>query len=190
VKIHEHAALWTRALSMQAPARLAGAVQLHNLVCAQGFGEGTALGWLDQRGMLWVVPAKAHMAVTAKARAQTAAGEDFTVGRRVASVRYGQGNTAWPERLETEVVGSTSRATYEQYGTPEPWRQHHRRACPPHPLKAVVVRQWQGRDDGPGSKTVLLTHAAVAKALQPLDADAERRLIEHGGMKATKRPWD
>jgi hypothetical protein len=45
------------------------------------------------------------MAVTADARAQAAAGDASTVGRRVHPRRQGQGRKAWTARLETEVVG-------------------------------------------------------------------------------------
>jgi len=39
-------------------------------------------------------------------------GEAITMGRRVLTVRYGQGKTAWTEQLETEFVGSTGLAIY------------------------------------------------------------------------------
>lgn len=54
-----------------------------------------------------MVPAKTNMAVTADARAQAVAAEALTIGRRLHTVRHGQGTGAWRERLETEVVGIT-----------------------------------------------------------------------------------
>jgi hypothetical protein len=54
----------------------------------------------------------------------------------------------------------------------------------------VVVRRWNGQDEGPGGKTVFLTHAPVAKPLPVFDADDDRRLMENGCIKATKQPWD
>ena len=117
--IEEHETHWTRALVTQARANLAGAARLHKVVFDKGFLDGTDLWWLDQQGLLFVVPAKANMAVTADARAQAAAGEGITVGRRVHTVRHGQGKVARTERLETEVVGITGLTTYDQYGTAE-----------------------------------------------------------------------
>jgi hypothetical protein len=111
VKIQEHEALWTRALVTQARMNLAGAARLHKGVFDQGFLAGTDLWWLAQHGMLFVVPAKDKMAVTGDARAQAAAGAGITIGRRVHTVRHGQGSTAWRERLETEVVGLTGLTT-------------------------------------------------------------------------------
>jgi hypothetical protein len=118
-QIQEHEALWARALVTQARMNLAGYARLHKVVFDRGFLGGTDLWWLDQHAILFVVPAKAHMAVTADARAQAAAGEEITVGRRVHTVRHGQGQGAWTERLETEVVGIAGLTTYDQYGTAE-----------------------------------------------------------------------
>jgi hypothetical protein len=111
VKMHEHEALWTRALVTQARANLAGDTRLHRVVVDNGVLDGSDLWWLDQHAIIFVVPAKANLAVTADARAQASAGEGSTVGRRVHTVRHGQGRTAWTERLETEVVGLTGLTT-------------------------------------------------------------------------------
>jgi len=145
---------------------------------------------LNQHGVTFVVPAKAKMAVVAEARAQAVASEELAVGRRVHTMRHGQGRTAWTERLETEVVGIAGLMSDDQYGTPEHGRQHHRRDFQPHPINAVVVRQWQGKDYGPGGKTVFLTNASVAKPLQPFDEYDDRSLIENCCIKAAKQQWD
>jgi len=68
-KIHEHEALWTRAMVTQAQANLAGVARLHKVVFDKAFLAGTDLWWLDQHGIIFVVPAKDNMAVTADARA-------------------------------------------------------------------------------------------------------------------------
>jgi hypothetical protein len=54
----------------------------------------------------------------------------------------------------------------------------------------VVVRQWDGRDYGPGGKPVFLTNAAVDKPLRPFDDDDDRSLIENGCIKEGKPQWD
>ena len=189
-QIQEHEALWARALVTQARMNLVGDARLHKVVFDKGFLDGTTLWWLDQQGIHFVVPAKTNMAVTADARAHAAAGEDLTVGRRVHTVRHGQGRTAWAERLGTEVVGITGLTTYDQYGSPEHGRQQHRRDFRPHPINAVVVRQWRGKDYGPGGKTVFLTNASVAKPLQPFDDYDDRSLIENCCIKEAKQQWD
>jgi len=188
--IQAHETLWTRALVTQARANLAGSACLYKVVFDQGFLAGTDLGWLEQQGIRFVVPAKDHMAVTADARALAAAGEGVIVGRRVHTVRHGQGRTAYRERLETEVVGITGLTTYAPYGTEEHGRHPHRRDFEPNPINAVVVRKWNGKDYGPGGKTVFLTNASVQQPLQPCDDDDDRRLIEHCCIKEAKQPWD
>jgi Transposase DDE domain len=190
VPIQAHETLWLRALVVQAQAHLAGDAHLHKLVFDKGFLDGTDLWWLDQRGITFVVPAKANMAVKADARAQAAAGEGITVGRRVHTVRHGQGKAAWTERLETEVVGITGMTTYDQYGPPEHARHANRRDFQANPINAVVVRKWQGKDYGPGGKTVFLTNAPVAKPLQPFDDYDDRNLIENCCIKEAKQQWD
>src|SRR5262249_28852348 len=105
VPIHEHAVLSMRALVTQARANLTGFTRWHKVVFDRGFVDGADLWWLDHHGITFVVPAKDNMAVTVDARAQAAAGEGVTVGRRVHTIRHGQGKSAWTERQETEVVG-------------------------------------------------------------------------------------
>jgi hypothetical protein len=188
--IEEHETHWTRALVTQARANVAGAAHLHKVVFDKGFLDGTDLWWLDQQGITFVVPAKANMGVTADARAQAAAGEGITVGRRVHTVRHGQGKAARTERLETEVVGITGLTTYDQYGTAEHGRHAHHRDFEANPLNAVVVRQWHGRDYGPGGKTVFLTNASGQQPLRPFADDDDRSLIENCCIKATKQQWD
>jgi hypothetical protein len=150
----QHEAPWPRAVLTQARLHLAGAGRLHQVIFDKGFLDGSTLWWIDQHGLTFVVPAKANMAVGADARAQTVASEELAVGRRVHTVRHGQGRTAWTERLETEVVGITGLTSDDQYGTPEHGEQPHRRDFQPHPINAVVVRKWQGTDYGPRGKTV------------------------------------
>jgi hypothetical protein len=188
--IQEPEALWARALVTQARMNLAGYARLHKVVFDKGFLDGTTVWWLDQQGIHGVVPATTNRAVTADARAQAAAGADLTVGRRVYTVRHGQGTTARTERLETEVVGITGLATDDHYGSLEHGRQQQRRDFQPNPINAVVVRKWRGKDYGPGGKTVFLTKASVTKPLQPFADDDERSLIENCGSKEAKQQWD
>jgi hypothetical protein len=189
-QIQEHESHWTRALVTQARINLTGAARLHKVVFDRGFLDGTDLWWLDQQGIRFVVPAKANMAVTADARAQAAAGEGLTVGRRVHTVRHGQGKTAWTERQETEMVGITGLTTYDQYGMPEHGRHANRRDFQSNLINAVVVRTWQGRDYGPGGKAVFLTNGSVQQPLRPFDDYDDRSLIENCCIKEAKQQWD
>jgi hypothetical protein len=188
--IQAHEALWTRALVTQARLNLQGSARRHKVLFETGVLAGATLWWLAEQEIALVVPATAAMAVTADARAQAAAGEDLTGGRRIHTVRHGQGNRAWSERLETEVGGSTHLSPDDQDGTPEHARHANRRDFQANPLKAVVVRKWQGKDYGPGGKTVFLTNAPVEKPLRVFDDDDDRRLIENCCIKEAKQQWE
>jgi hypothetical protein len=113
-KIQAQETHWTRALVTQARANLAGHARLHRGVLDRDFWDGTDRWGLDQQGMSFVGPAKPQMAVTAAARAQAAAGDGRTHGRRVHTVRQGQGKTAKTDRIETEVMGITGLTTSDQ----------------------------------------------------------------------------
>jgi hypothetical protein len=189
-KIQEHETHGPRALVTQARAHRAGCARLHHVVFARGFWDGTDLWGLDQQGVNFGVPAKTTMAVTADARAQAMAGAGITRGHRGPTVRHGPGRTARRERLETEVVGITGLTTDDHYGPPEHGRQANRRDFQAHPLNAVVVRQWHGKDYGPGGKTVFLTNASVQHPLQPFDDYDDRSLIENCCIKEAKQQWD
>jgi hypothetical protein len=183
-------ALWTRALVTQARATVAGSACLDTVVCARGWWAGTDLGGLAPQGLRGVGPAPENLAVTAEARALAAAGEGGTGGPRVHLVRHGPGRPASRERLAPEVVGSTGLTTYAPEGTEEHGRHPHRRDFEPNPIHGVVVRQWQGRDEGPGGHTVCLTQASVPQPVQPFAAAADRRLLAHGGITEAQQPWD
>jgi hypothetical protein len=190
VPIQEHETLCLRALVTQARTNVGGKARRHKVVFDRGFLDGADLWWLDLHGITCVVPANTTLAVTVDARAQAAAGAEITVGRRVHTVRHGQGRAASTERLETEVVGIAGLTTDDQYGTPEHGRHHDRRDFEPNPIHTVVVRQWQGKDDGPGGNTVFLTNASVEEPLRPFADDDDLSLIEHCGLKEAKQPWE
>jgi hypothetical protein len=189
VPIHEHEVLSMRALVTQARTNLAGYARLHKVVFDRGFLAGTDLWWLDQHGLIFVVPAKEDMAVTADARGLAAASDGFPVGCRVHTVRHRQGKAAWQERLETEVVGIAGLTSYDQYGTPAHGGHRNRRDFQANPINAVVVRKWHGKDFGPGGKTVFLTNASVQQPLEPFDDYDERSLIENCCIKESKQQW-
>jgi hypothetical protein len=163
-----HAARWTRALVTQARRHLQGSARRHQVVVDPGVWHGPTRWWLAQPESTGVGLAHTNMAVTADARAQAAADEGRTVGRRRHTGRPGQGTTARTARLETAVVGLTGRTTADPDGTPAHGRLPQRRDGPPHRSNAVVGRQWRGQDDGPGGPTVCPDphvggHAAAAR---------------------------
>jgi Transposase DDE domain len=165
VPIQEHEMLSLRALVTQARTNLSGHARPHKVVFDRWFLDEVDLWWLDQRGITFVVPARDKLTVTVDARTLAAAGEGITIGRRVQTVRSGQGKTARSERLETEVVGIAGLTTYDPYGTPEHGRHHSCQDFQPNPINAVVVRMWHGRDYGPGGQNGLSDQCPGGQAL-------------------------
>jgi hypothetical protein len=96
-------ALWARALVTHARLKLAGDARLAHVGCDQGVLDGPPLWWRDPQGLRCVVPAHTNLAVPAAARAQAAAGEELTIGRRVDTVRPGPGRHAWTPDGESPV---------------------------------------------------------------------------------------
>jgi hypothetical protein len=96
VRIHEYETLWPHTLVAQAQANLADYTRRCKVVFDQGFLAGTDLWWLDRHGITFVVPATANMAVMADSRAQAAAGEGLTIGRRVHIVRHARAKWRGP----------------------------------------------------------------------------------------------
>jgi hypothetical protein len=166
--LQAQATLSLRALVTQARTTRAGHACLHQVVFDQGGWDGGDLGWLQQQGILVVVPAREIMAVTVAAQAQAAAGEGVANSRRVHPVRHGQGNPARPERLETEVVGIAGLTTDDQEGTPEHGRHANRRDLAAKPSHAVVVCPWYYRDDGHGGTPHVPDQRCRPEAAAPL----------------------
>ena len=69
-------------------------------------------------------------------------------------------------------------------------RHHHRRDFQPHLINAVVIRQCNGRADGPMGNTVFLPNASVEQPWRPFDDDDDRSLIENGGIQEAKQQWN
>jgi hypothetical protein len=109
--------------------------------------------------------------------------------RRAHTVRQGPSTPAGTERLETAVSSLSGLRPDAQDGTPEPGRQPHRRAFPPTPMHAVVVRTWHHRAAGPAGQTVFLTKASGNQPWRPCDDDEARRRIEPGSLQARQPPW-
>jgi hypothetical protein len=188
VQSQAHEASVPRERVTQAPANLAAHARLRRGVCDRGVVEGADLGWLAPQDRGCVVPATEPRRVTAAAQALAAAGTGV-VGHRVHTVAHGQGTHRGRARLETAVGGIAAVTTAAQYGPEEHAQRQYRQDCAGHPLHAVVVRQWNSRDDGPGGKGGCLTTETVAEPLNGVDTYEDRRLSAHCWIKERKPAW-
>jgi hypothetical protein len=183
LKIEAYEGEWLAPLVKQAQANLGRHARIVKVVSDRGYLDGVDLYALDQMGVMWVMQAKAHMAVYTEALAGRV---HQPVQRRVSPVRHGQGRNQRVEAQVTEVVGVRGLQSYAQYGPPR--QPGERRTYAQHlPLNAVVVERWHGQVCDP--PPVFLTNGAVGDALGVLDDYDVRSLIENGLFREGKQPW-
>jgi hypothetical protein len=185
VKIQEYEGHWLLPLVEQAQRNLGTQAHIHKVVIDRGYLDGEDLWQLDQQGILFVIVAKTHMAVTQDAQALAAT---MKSQRREQLVHHGHGKLATTERLRTELVGIEALTTYDAYGDAEHERHKHRRDFVGHPINAVVVRLWNNRQPSSGG-TVYLTNGPVSDPFVVFDDYDWRSVIENGIFKEGKYPW-
>jgi len=110
----------------QAQANLGTRAQIRKVVVDRGYLDGEDLWQLDQQGIVFVIVAKANMAVVEDAHALA---KSAAVKERERSVRHGRGRTERFEVLRTCLVGIEGLTTYDAYGSAE-----HTRAVPAQKL--------------------------------------------------------
>lgn len=184
VPIQAYEGAWLLPLLEQAQANLGEHARIATVVADRGYLDGADLWQVAQRGIIFVVVAKADMAVAADARALAARRRG---SRRERVVRQGRGRTAREERLTTVLVGIRGLTTYDAYGDPEHTKEHLRKAYQGTPLNAVVVRTWDNRT--PTEGTVYLTNGPVSDPFVVFDDYDWRSVIENGIFKEGKHPW-
>lgn len=185
VPIQTYEGTWLLPLVEQAQANLGDRAHIATIVIDRGYLDGEDLWRLDQRGIRFVVVAKAGMSVRADALALAARAPGT---RRARVVRHGHGRTASTETLATVLVGLTGLATYDAYGDPARTKEHLRKDYAGTPLNAVVVRTWDNRTPK-GGGPVYLTNGPVADPFVVFDDYDWRSVIENGLFKEGKYPW-
>ena len=185
VKIEAYEGAWLVPLVEQAQANLGAHAQIVKVVVDRGYLDGADLWQLDQRSIVFVIVAKAGMAVTEDARALA---REETPTERVRVVRHGHGRTATTEERRTRLVGIAALTTYDQYGPPEQARHRNRKDFAGQPLNAVVVRTWDNHEYPEGG-IVYLTNGPVTDPFVVFDDYDWRSVIENGIFKEGKHPW-
>jgi hypothetical protein len=184
VPIQTYEGAWLLPLLEQAQANLGEQARIAKVVADRGYLDGADLWQVAQRGIIFVVVAKADMAVAADARALAARRRG---SRRERVVRHGRGRTASTQTLTTVLVGIRGLTTYDAYGDPERTKEHLRKDYQGTPLNAVVVRTWDNRT--PKEGTVYLTNGPVRDPFVVFDDYDWRSVIENGIFKEGKHPW-
>jgi Transposase DDE domain len=184
-KIQEYEGRWLVPLVQQAQTNLADRARIVKVVIDRGYLDGEDLWQLDHLGLIFVIVAKAGMAVREDALALA---RDDKGSARVRVVRHGHGRTATTEELTTRLVGIAGLTTYDAYGDPEQTPHANRSDYVGQPLNAVVVHTWNNRTDPTGGP-VYLTNGPVADPFVVFDDYDWRSVIENGIFKEGKHPW-
>ena len=185
VTIQEYEGRWLLPLVEQAQSNLGEKAHISKVVIDRGYLDGEDLWLLHQRGIIFVIVAKAGMAVAIDA--QSLAKMEPSRSREHV-LRHGHGKNAREERLRTELVGIEALTTYDAYGPASQTKQHHRRDFVGQPMNAVVVQKWNNRvpsTDG----IVYLTNGPVSDPFVVFDDYDWRSVIENGIFKEGKHPW-
>jgi hypothetical protein len=184
-KIEAYEGSYLVPLVEQAQANLGSQARITKVVADRGYLAGADLWALDQRGITFVVVAKAGMHV--RADAQALARTARPVERRQV-IRHGHGRTAWTETLVTRLVGISGLTSYDTYGPAEHATRANRKDFAGNPLNAVVVFIWNNREY-PAGGTVYLTNGPVVAPFVVFDDYDWRSVIENGIFKEGKHPW-
>jgi hypothetical protein len=184
VPIQTYEGAWLLPLLTQAQANLGEQARIAKVVADRGYLDGADLWQVAQRGIIFVVVAKADMAVAVDARALAARRRGV---RRERVVRHGRGRSATTETLTTVLVGIRGLTTYDAYGDPAHTKEHLRTDYAGTPLHAVVVHTWDNRT--PKEGTVYLTNGPVSDPFVVFDDYDWRSVIENGIFKEGKHPW-
>ena len=155
VKINEHEKNFTKGLVREAQRRTGGAVKV--LLVDRGFIDGVLLWWLGKEmGIRFVIPARRNMEVSQDIRGFRCEEAD---GQRV----------FWEETKEVKVLGVRGLLSYDQFGEEGHKRRKGRKDFQAHPINAVMVVRWEGREYEPGEEKVFLTILPVCRPLRVLE---------------------
>jgi len=188
VLIQEWEGNYTLEMLDLAQANLGACSRIVKGVIDRGFLDGETLYQLDQRGLIFVIPAKGNMSVAADARG-LAFGGYGAVQERTQEVSRGHGRTGWVERLRTRVVGLSELTTYDEYGPEGAAAQRNRKDYEGRPLNAIVVLEWENQVYEREKAPVFLTNAPVEDPWVAFDDYDDRSLIENVTFREGKQGW-
>lgn len=184
IKIEAYEGEWLVPLVSQAQANLGEHARLVKVVADRGYLDGVDLWALHQKGLRFVILAKAGMKVREAALVKAAQGPVQTRSR---TVRHGHGRFQTTQALTTQLVAVHDLNQYLQFGPPPEEGKRRSRKQNPR-LNAVVVRVWDNRVLGE-SGHVYLTNGEASDAFAVFDTYDGRSLIENGLFREGKGPW-
>ncbi|HBK59715.1 MAG TPA: hypothetical protein DDZ84_02835, partial [Firmicutes bacterium] len=188
VKINDHESQSTMALIRQAKENLGGRAEIVKAYMDRGFIDGPTLHEIDEMGIIFVIPLKNTMSVTADARSLAAYGSDRVASRR-RTVYKGRGKRRVATALNTELVGIEGLCSYDQYSPASEAVRRTRKNHSPKPINAVPIREWDSKRRKPGEELVYLANGPVDDPFVAFDDYDERSLIENTLHRETKQSF-
>jgi len=185
VAIQEYEGRWLLPLLDQAAANLGERASIGKVVIDRGYLDGEDLWQLHERGIIFVIVAKAGMVVAVDA--QTIAKTEPSQTRETV-LTHGHGKKATQEILCTKLVGISGLTTYDAYGDKDYTQHKNRRDFEGKPINAVVVQMWNNHPPSTDG-TVYLTNGPVCDPFVVFDDYDWRSVIENGIFKEGKHPW-
>jgi hypothetical protein len=171
----------------QAITNLGDSVKMVSIALDRGFMDGSLLWWLEQKGILFYIPAKSNMIVYQDAISLINNGI-FAQRERKRYLGSGKNKKTMIDRWE--VVGIEGLTSAGFYGELASGSHQNRKDFVANPINAVVVLHDPYKENNPNSKTmVILTNDSVKKPLKVYDGYDERSEIENSLFREAKQAW-
>ncbi len=175
VKINEHEKTFTKEMVREGQQRTGGKLKV--LLVDRGFIDGVVLWWLGKEMKIrFVIPARRNMEISQDIR-----------GFRWEKA---DGRSVFVEQAkEMKVMGVRGLLSYDQFGEEEHRRRKGRKDFKAHPINAVMVLRWDGRDYEPGKEKVFLTNLSVSRPMKIIEQYDLRSEIENQGFRELKQGY-
>lgn len=196
VAIQEHESQFTLELIKQGEENI-GRGKIKIIVMDRGFLDGVTLWEIKHDyGIDFIVPAKENMHVTKDAqsfRRQKADGKYIFREQKVEQIKHRKKKgekVGGIESRKTVVMGLVGLLTYDQYGEEGEVEKKNSKKFQPHPINALMVLCWKGKEYKAGQEKVFLSSLPVTSPLQVINYYDDRSLIENIGFRELKQGWN
>jgi hypothetical protein len=172
----------------QAINNIGGHSKFVSIVIDRGFMDGKLLWWLEEKGILFYIPAKANMDIYKDALALTDTGIHQTREKK-RSEGAGKNKKNMTDSWElVGVEGLTSASFYSELGSGSHTNQ---KDFNPNPINAVVVMKDPYIEKHPDSsyRLIILTNDKVNNPFHAYDRYDERSEIENSLFREAKQSW-
>ncbi len=186
-KINVNDTQFAKEVIEQAITNLAGQAEIVSIALDRGFTDGKLLWWLNQKGIIFYMPAKSDMNVYEDAISLIKGG---VVAQRKRERYVGSGRNKKTVLDRWEVVGIEELTSAGFYGELGSGSHENRKDFVANPINAVVVVQDPYKEKNPDCKTmVILTDDSVKKPLKVYDGYDDRSKIENSLFREAKQAW-